>query len=113
FLAAQLGVRECTPAIQNMAEAYLAAELQESETITNSSRSLLPSRLSTRWTATLGEAYRPMLLSHAVDEGMSVSGVAVLFAPAGRHFLFPRRLAAELSRRAQDAGDITGALVAD
>jgi hypothetical protein len=57
--------------------------------------------------------YRPVLLSHYNDGACVITGLAVFVIAYDRPFNYPAEVAAQISRMAQDAGDVTGMVVVE
>jgi hypothetical protein len=54
-----------------------------------------------------------VLLSHYVEAGHAVTGVALLAVSPARPFVYPGEVATQISRATQEAGDVTGLIVGD
>jgi tRNA A-37 threonylcarbamoyl transferase component Bud32 len=57
--------------------------------------------------------YRPVLLSHSVDQGFAISGVAVFVVEPERRFPYPGEAAAQLSQLMVEVGDVTSLVIGD
>jgi tRNA A-37 threonylcarbamoyl transferase component Bud32 len=118
-LSAQLADRELPTEIEVLARESLLGEMRsqteghtQTATITvtlmgeldknDADESLGPNSI---WTLDNGERYRPVLLRHATSDGFVSVGLAVLLEDPDRPFVYPARLAADLSRHAYDSGD--------
>jgi hypothetical protein len=107
--AASLGART-TPseALHAMVREYVAAETQGRDATTGAATE---TEVRTDWTA-FGEAfYRPVLLSHYVDTGYAITGIAVFAVGPGQRFVYPSEVAAQLSRLAVESGDVVPMVV--
>jgi hypothetical protein len=111
FCAAQLGERAVPASIHALAQEYLATEVKESDTTTNSGSLGTSARYDSQWAGPAGETYRPVLLSHQTSMGVVITGVALLVVQPDGRFTFPGRVATEISRRTQQTGDVTGMVV--
>jgi hypothetical protein len=110
--AAQIGGRTLPAAIRALAEEYLAGQARECETKTGIETGST-SRFGEGWRGGPdGDLYYPVLLSHVVNDGMAITGVAVLALPHDAPFVLPGRLATELSRRVAQSGDVSTMVVA-
>jgi hypothetical protein len=99
---ATVGELEPTEALHAMAREYIAGETHGHDTSTGSD---LDTELRTEWTA-FGEAsFRPVLLSHYVDSGYAITGLAVLAVALNQPFVYPGETATHLSRMAVESGD--------
>jgi hypothetical protein len=58
-----------------------------------------------------GERYRMVLLSHKVQSGHAITGVAVAVVAPGRRFAYPGQTASQLSKILHDSGDVVPAVV--
>jgi hypothetical protein len=108
---ARLGEQTVPEVVRATAEKHLLAQFDEVQTMTKSSWAFIPERRL----ASVGEhgpEYLPVLLSHPVERGTAITGVAVLVVSEDKRFSYPTRLAIELSRRAEQMGDVTGMVVA-
>jgi hypothetical protein len=90
------------------AEQYLAAHLEDVQTMTNMATDAAAGLLE--WA---GTAYHPVLLSHASPSGVSITGVALFAASSGLHATPPPALASELSRRVEQLGDAVATVLKD
>lgn len=105
---ASLGERRPNEALHAMVREYLSTELERTAEITEASEL----SVQTSWT-TFGEtSYRPVLLSHYVEAGCTITGLAVLVVDPHNPFMHPAEIAAHISRLTQEAGDVTVLLVA-
>jgi hypothetical protein len=114
---ARLGDEQPPTSVHSMADHYLEVHQRQSTTQTETStpETMVDSNPgSVQQTDSVSESgiYRLVLLSHWADAGMAVTGVAVLVVPPGTHFLYPTRLATELSKRIEQWGDVTRVIVA-
>ncbi|HKP61482.1 MAG TPA: hypothetical protein VJV78_32355, partial [Polyangiales bacterium] len=71
---------------------------REYEDDTTQSRSLVSENVVLEWQDAAGRRYRPVLLSHAVQDNLRVVGVAVLEVPQGQPFKYPADTATAVSR---------------
>jgi hypothetical protein len=65
----------------------------------------------TDWTAFGDALYRPVLLSHYVDEACVITGLAVFVVKPTQMFVYPSEAACQVSRMTRDSGDATGVVV--
>ncbi len=65
------------------------------------------------WANPQGEQYYPLLLGHDVQDGLFVTGVAVLLPDRDREFALPLEACAAVSKALVEAGDVTGILTKD
>ena len=101
---ASVGVLEPTEALFAMAREYIAGETHGHEVTTGSD---VETEVRTEWTS-FGEAsFRPVLLSHYVDSGYAITGLAVFAVAVDQPFAYPGETAAQLSRIAVETGDAT------
>jgi hypothetical protein len=99
---ASIGAIKPTEALHAMAREYIAGETHGHEASTGSD---LETGIRTEWTS-FGEAsFRPVLLSHYVDSGYAITGLAVFAVTVDRPFAYPGETAANLSRMAVENGD--------
>jgi Protein kinase domain/AAA ATPase domain len=101
---ASLGKLEPSPALHAMAREYIEGETHGHEATTGGDTGL-QTEVRTEWT-TFGEAsFRPVLLSHYVDTGYAITGLAVFAVAVDQPFTYPGETAANLSRLAVENGD--------
>jgi hypothetical protein len=90
-----------------IAERYFENELQSREAtrsiVDPSSPSVSSS--SSEWSTPNGERYVPVLLSHPLAQGTVLTGLSLLIVQPGAQFVYPSRLALELSRLLLQHGD--------
>jgi hypothetical protein len=110
-LVAAVGRQSKPPESLNaMVRDYIAGESGEGGTTTGE---VTETTHRTDWTV-LGEAlYRPVLLSHYVDEGFAITGLAVFAVGPEQQFSYPRDAAIQLSQLAADMGDVTSLVVSE
>jgi hypothetical protein len=111
-ITAKLGPLDVPPRIDALAREYLFAEMNEQD-VTKSGEELQTSETHSDWVGVNGERYRPVPLSHPVEEGFAIVGLALLVIEPDAAFVYPAQLAAELSRFAYDSGDVSILLAAD
>ena len=63
------------------------------------------------WRGDGTQRYVPVLLSHQVEHGLAIAGVAVLMVDGTSRFIYPAALATELSRLCHGAGDMSVAVI--
>jgi hypothetical protein len=105
-LVASLGATEPDATLVDIVHEYIAAEAQADTQATSITEVGTQSGSTFEHTA-----FRPVLLSHYVDGGCVITGLAVFVHAPDRPFAHPAELAAQLSEMAQEAGDATGVLV--
>jgi hypothetical protein len=98
--------------IDALAHDYLKSEMNdENETrIVDDVQSVVTS-FTREWHGPGTDRYVPVLLSHQVDSGLAITGVAVLMVDATCRFTYPAALATELSRLCHEAGDVSIAII--
>jgi hypothetical protein len=101
------GTRQPDEALHALAREYIMAEVAGGAQSTGASEL----SVQTDWTVFGETPYRPVLLSHYIDGGCAITGLAVLVLPADGGFAHPGELATQISRLTQDVGDVTGLLV--
>jgi Protein kinase domain/AAA ATPase domain len=106
---ASLGSRAPDLVLENMVREYIAAETQGTAIETGDAD------LSQHadWTTFGQSAYRPVLLSHYLESGCTITGMAVFAVEDDRPFSYPGELASSVSRMLQASGDVTGVMVAE
>ncbi|HKU39163.1 MAG TPA: hypothetical protein VJR89_13475, partial [Polyangiales bacterium] len=110
-LVAAVGQHDKPPeSLDVMVRDYIAGESGESGSTTGETAETTH---RTDWTV-LGDAfYRPVLLSHYMDEGFAITGIAVFAVSPGQQFAYPRDAAIQLSQLAADLGDVTSLIVSE
>jgi hypothetical protein len=99
---ASIGKLEPSQALHAMAREYIEGETHGHEATTGSE---IETEVRTEWTS-FGEAsFRPVLLSHYVDAGYAITGLAVFSVAVDQPFTYPGETAANLSRLAVENGD--------
>ena len=108
MIAASIGPSEPPANVDTLAREYLFSEIHEQD-VTKSAEELQDSSSegANDWVGERGERYRAVLLSHATDDGYVVVGMALLVIESGMSFVYPARLASDLSRFAFDSGDVS------
>jgi hypothetical protein len=106
---ASQGVHKPEDALFAMVREYVMAEVHAGEQSTGASEL----SVKTDWSAFSETLYRPVLLSHYIEAGHAISGVALMVVTRDRSFAYPGELATQISRVMQEAGDVTGLIVAD
>jgi hypothetical protein len=108
-LAATIGPVDVNPRLHEWARDYVRREdLDDEKTSAHSdpaSEALLPQTNVTDLELGPGQRYVPVLVSHQGEWGPVIVGLAVLLTRTDMPFLYPSRIAAELSRRVAVAGD--------
>jgi hypothetical protein len=101
---AALGLRATPPeALELMVRDYVDGETQGQGDTTDESAEL---ETATQWTAFDELMYRPVLLSHYLDDGRYViTGLCVFVIQSGQEFRYPGDLATQMSRLDLDMGD--------
>jgi len=103
---AHAGQLEPDARMDALARDYLASEIHdENETRVLEEASAVTS-FTREWRGEGTVRYVPVLLSHQVEQGTAISGVAVLMVDGTGRFAYPAALASELSRLCHEAGDI-------
>jgi len=113
-LSATLGDRPPPDGLEDMLAVYMSAEVESSETATNT----VTGRVSgepdmVAWINDGQHLYYPVLLSCQRGQRRIVSGVAVLALPVQRVPQLAPELVSEISRVLVDAGDVVGVDAAD
>ena len=103
---ARLGEQTVPQVIRDTAEKHLLLQFNDVQTMPKSSWAFVPEQKLESDEGPGGPEYLPVLLSHPVDDGTVITGVAVLVVPEDRRFTYPTRLAIELSKRAEQMGDV-------
>ena len=96
--------------LNGMVRDYIAAESDEDLATTPETAETTH---RTDWSMQTESLYRPVLLSHYVDEGFAITGLAVFAVSPEQHFAYPRDTAIQLSQLAADMGDVTSIVVSD
>ena len=110
-LSARVGDGDASPLIDTKVREYLDAEIRDQD-LRTVSLELESSPPLSEWAGSLGERFRLVLLSHAVETGSAITGVAVAVVLPGVHFMHPGPTATQLSRILLDSGDVVPAIVA-
>ena len=109
LVAAQGRLSKPPENLNAMVRDYLAGESGAGETTGETTETTH----RTDWSS-LGEAlYRPVLLSHYVDEGFAITGIAVFSVGPEQAFAYPRDAAIQLSQLASDMGDVTSLVISE
>jgi tRNA A-37 threonylcarbamoyl transferase component Bud32/tetratricopeptide (TPR) repeat protein len=103
-LAAQLGTTPPMLDMDGFATRFLLDALDQREA-TQTEVGSAPQPPQPTWTLSETRRFMPMLLSHAGDDGMSVTGVAVMAVDSRAPVRMPTRLLQALSKALYDAGD--------
>jgi hypothetical protein len=108
--SACIGDLTVDPELAAWAEGYFSRELADDESTAAFSEppSAEPGAPDSASPPSLGPGlrYMPVLLSHQIERGYVVTGLALLVARTDAPFLYPSRFATELSRSLTDAGDV-------
>ncbi|HEX4341043.1 MAG TPA: serine/threonine-protein kinase [Polyangiaceae bacterium] len=94
-MRARIGDSELLPSMLTLAKKYLADQCRPDELTLITE---LEYEARSEWTADDHFVYRPVLLSHAAGATLTVTGLALLRANLGGHFLHPAATAEHLSR---------------
>jgi hypothetical protein len=89
---------------------YLAGETGEAGATTGD---ITDTTHRTDWSVLGQVLYRPVLLSHYVDAGFAITGIAVFAVGPEQQFSYPRDAAIQLSQLAVDMGDVTSLVVSE
>jgi tetratricopeptide (TPR) repeat protein len=101
-LAAKSASEELPEVVFETARRYVA-ELAEDDTTAVGDRSgATTSELKSDWRAGDSRIYHPLLLSHSTDEGMTITGLALLLSVSGKPYRHPVTVASAVSRTAMD-----------
>ena len=101
---ASIGKLEPSAALHAMAREYIAGETHGHEATTGSE---VDTELRTEWTSFGESSFRPVLLSHYVDGGYAITGLAVFAVTVDQPFTYPGETAANLSRLAVEHVDVS------
>lgn len=96
--AAELGDVQCTPELEALIHRYFEGETDDREVTQSVVESDALSVHSMEWIASSDARYVPVVLSHPCSAGTALTGMAVLLVKAAGQFVYPSRLASELSR---------------
>ncbi|MET0341021.1 MAG: protein kinase [Polyangiales bacterium] len=103
--SATFGDIELGPSLDDWARDYFARELeQEVDATAGLSLPPAPKLPEPRGGSTMRHV--PVLLTHQSERGYAITGVALLLLAADAAFVYPSRIAAELSRGVAQAGDV-------
>lgn len=94
--------------LSDFLDQYMATDQDDMDFATCSQESVVPDTTLTRsaWLANDGTSHRLVVLSHQTSRGHAVTGVAVLRVSDSEHFDNPGALAAAISRRLTELGDV-------
>jgi hypothetical protein len=106
-LVAKVGECERPERMAAFAREYLNAELRDQD-VRTSSMMLDSAPAVSGMTGSQGERFRPVLLSHPVQGGFAITGVAIAVLLPGVRFAFPGPTATQLSRILHESGDVCG-----
>jgi hypothetical protein len=95
-LKARIGETELSESMLEAARKYLADQCKSDEftLVTNPSES----EVKSQWTVDGSHIYRPVVLSHELDNTLAITGLALLRTELGGYFRHPATTAAQLSR---------------
>jgi tetratricopeptide (TPR) repeat protein len=102
-LRAQHGQQAPLKNMDQLASAYLAAELDEEDDVTATGSAATGS--STLWASAEGR-YVPLILAHTGEQGRLITGIALLYMAADHSFIAPGALVPALSRALGDASEV-------
>ncbi|MET0339459.1 MAG: protein kinase [Polyangiales bacterium] len=102
--AATFGDVALDPSLDIWAQSFFAQELTHEEATEGFSQA--PDATPTESPGAGGRRNVPVLLTHQSERGFAITGVALLIVERGAGFVYPSRMAAELSEALARAGDV-------
>jgi hypothetical protein len=103
--ASQVGRVEASPSLEEWVKQYFQSEGVAADATRSIALAPNHAGFDAVWHGAGGERYIPVLLSHDSDRKLALTGLAVLAIEAHCRFVYPSRLAAELSRFAARTAD--------
>ncbi|HEX3596275.1 MAG TPA: AAA family ATPase [Polyangiaceae bacterium] len=105
------GRLEPDPKMDELVNDYMEREMHEDDETRILDDVTAITSFTREWKGAGTGRYVPVLLSHQLEEGLAISGVAVLMVDGDCRLTYPAAIASELSRLCHDAGDVMAQIV--